>query len=77
MMVNSSTRHEDNAPGSWYIDDTCTVCEACIDEAPNNIKASDSEDHAIVFKQPETPEEEEQMKAAMDLCPTESIKNDG
>ncbi len=76
-MADPNTRHADNVPGKWYIDESCTFCAVCLEEAPNNIKESDDGDHAYVAKQPETPEEEEQMKAAMEGCPTESVGNDG
>jgi len=76
-MADPTTRHADNVPGKWYIDESCTFCAVCLEEAPNNIKESEDGDHAYVSKQPETPEEEEQMQAAMDGCPTESVGNDG
>ncbi|MGI6457214.1 MAG: ferredoxin [bacterium] len=76
-MADPATKHKDNAPGKYYIDETCTFCAVCIDEAPNNIRESEDGDHAVIFKQPENPEEEEQMRAALEGCPTESLGDDG
>ncbi len=76
-MADSSAKHADNTPGKYYIDESCTMCLACIDEAPDNLKESDDGDHCVVFKQPANAEEEEAMQAAMEACPTESIGDDG
>lgn len=76
-MADPTTKHPDNVPGKYYVDQSCSFCTVCIDEAPDNIRASDGEDHAIVFKQPSNPEEEEAMRAAMEGCPTESIGDNG
>lgn len=76
-MANPDSRHSDNVPGKWYIDDACVLCVVCMEEAPNNIKESDDGDHACVYKQPENEEEEAQMQRAMENCPTEAVGNDG
>lgn len=76
-MADKNDRWEDNVPGKYYIDKSCTFCMVCIDEAPKNIAESDDGDHCFIAKQPENADEEEQMRAAMDGCPTESLGDDG
>jgi len=76
-MANTQDRFEDNAKGSWYVDKQCILCSLCAELAPNNFKESSSGNHDYVYKQPETPNEKEQCKEAMDQCPVEAIGNDG
>lgn len=76
-MADPNEKWEDNAPGAWYVDKNCIVCGLCVDLAPNNFKESDNGDHDYVYKQPETPEEEEQCREAMEQCPVNAIGNDG
>ncbi len=76
-MADKTDKFEDNAPGKYYIDKTCTYCLVCNEEAPDNIKESDDGDHSYISKQPENDDEIEQMENAIDSCPTESIGDDG
>ena len=63
----------DNVAGKYYVDDQCIDCDACRTEAPNNFKRQDENGYSFVFKQPETPDEEEHCKAAKEACPVEAI----
>lgn len=76
-MADASARFADNAPGKYYVDDTCNACMMCVDVAPNHFKMTDDDEHALVIKQPMTPEEEELCEEAMESCPDEAIGNDG
>ena len=76
-MANLGERWEDNAPGQYYIDKACSLCNLCVDVAPNNIKESPEGDHCMVFKQPENDEERANMEEAVSQCPCEAIGNDG
>ncbi len=76
-MADKANRYDDNADGKYYIDEECTACGVCQDEAPDNIKMTDDESHAIVFKQPDGDEEIEAMQSAIDGCPSEAIGDDG
>lgn len=76
-MADPENRLPENVPGKWYVDDTCTPCHVCLDEAPNLLKYNDDETYVYFFKQPDTPELEEEAQAAMDICPTAAIGNDG
>ena len=76
-MADLDERYEDNVPGRWYVDKKCILCSVCSEAAPKNFKESGSGDHDHVFKQPESPDEEQQCEEAMASCPVEAIGNDG
>lgn len=76
-MATLEDRVPDNVPGKYYVDDTCSFCNVCLEEAPDNMKENEDGDHCIVFKQPENDEEVAAMEAAIEGCPTESIGSDG
>ena len=76
-MADKIERYEDNVTGKWYVDKKCILCSVCSEAAPKNFKVAPSGDHDFGFKQPETPEEEQQSEEAMLACPVEAIGNDG
>lgn len=76
-MADKNTKWPDNTGGKVYVDQTCIACDACVTSAPNNFSMNDDDGHAFVSKQPETPEEEDQVREAMEGCPVEAIGNDG
>lgn len=76
-MADKSKQWPDNVKGKTYVDETCIACDACVTSAPNNFAMNDDSGHAFVNKQPTTPEEEEQVREAMEGCPVEAIGNDG
>lgn len=76
-MGDKDSRYQDNVSGRWYVDQKCILCSVCSEAAPKNFKEASSGDHDIVYKQPETPEEEKQCEEAMAACPVEAIGNDG
>jgi ferredoxin len=76
-MANKETKLADNAPGKYYVDETCIDCDACRATAPDNFKRNDDAGYSYVFKQPESPEENQLCVDAMEGCPTESIGDDG
>lgn len=75
-MADSSRKLPENVPGKWYVDDSCTPCHVCLDEAPGMLKYNDDQTYVFVYKQPSTPEELEAAQRALDVCPTGSIGND-
>ena len=77
VMADKNNKWHDNVPGKFYVDKECILCSVCSDAAPNNFRMSDDEDHDMVFKQPESPEEEAQAYEAMENCPVEAIGDDG
>jgi ferredoxin len=76
-MADKANKLPENAEGAWYVDNTCTPCRVCLDEAPNLLKYNDDETYVYFFKQPENDEETGAAQRAMDVCPTLAIGNDG
>ncbi|MDR0534223.1 MAG: ferredoxin [Verrucomicrobiales bacterium] len=76
-MADASRKLPENVPGKWYVDDTCTPCHVCLDEAPMLLKYNDDQSYVFFFKQPSNPEEEDAAVRALDICPTGAIGNDG
>jgi ferredoxin len=74
-MADKERRGQGNAPGPWYVDDTCIGCEACVGEAPQVFAMRDG--LAVVAKQPAGDTETSAAESAMSACPVEAIGNDG
>ena len=75
-MADPDHKVKENVPGAFYVDENCIGTCFCCDEAPDNIKMSD-EGYAYFYKQPETPVEKQQCKAALTGCPVNAIGDDG
>lgn len=82
-MSNPNRKHNLNVPGKWYCTDPddedgegCIACNVCYSGAPDFF-AEDDYGNAYIKKQPETPEEIELCREQMDLCPVNSIGEDG
>jgi ferredoxin len=76
-MADKKNKYPDNAPGRFYVDDTCNDCAACRATAPENFSRNDDGGYAFVSKQPENDEELQLCVEAMDGCPCVSIGDDG
>jgi ferredoxin len=76
-MANKTEKWKQNSPGKFYVDQSCISCDACVCTAPGNFSMQDEEGHAFVQKQPDSPEEEQACREAMEGCPVEAIGNDG
>lgn len=76
-MANRDDKNPENAPGTYYVDDTCIDCDLCRSNAPEFFKREDSSGYTVVYRQPVTAEEIAQAEDALHECPTESIGNDG
>ncbi|UYL10070.1 ferredoxin [Bdellovibrio sp. SKB1291214] len=76
-MADKSSKWSENKPGKMFVDQSCIACDACVLTAPNNFAMHEEDGHAFVSKQPESPEEQELVKEAMEGCPVEAIGNDG
>lgn len=76
-MPDKSQKWPQSVPGKFYVDQTCIACDACVTTAPNNFAMNHDEGHAFLSKQPETPEESDLCREAMEGCPVEAIGNDG
>lgn len=67
-----------NVKGKYFVEqNVCLDHELCIKEAPHNFRMDTGEWCAYVFKQPASPAEEAQCKAAMEICPVEAIHDVG
>ncbi|HKU75570.1 MAG TPA: ferredoxin [Pyrinomonadaceae bacterium] len=76
-MKTKISKHPQNVPGKYYIDEAnCVGCLLCVSEAPNNFKEDDGY-KALVYKQPDTALERQQCLDALRDCPTWAIHDDG
>ena len=76
-MAFLNERLADNVRGRFYVDRECIDCDVCRDTSPENFRRNDENGYSYVYKQPDTPHEEELCKEALDACPVEAIGNDG
>ena len=76
-MADKSSKYADNAPGKFYVDETCIDCDACRATAPDNFSRNDNGGYSFVSKQPANDEELQLCVDAMEGCPVEAIGNDG
>ena len=76
-MADKTAKYPDNAPGRFYVDDTCIDCDACRQTAPDNFDRNEEGGYSYLSKQPENEAEVEACIDAMDGCPVESIGDDG
>jgi ferredoxin len=76
-MADKSDKVPSNVPGKYYVDHTCIDCDVCRSTAPSNFARSEENGLSYVFKQPQTPTEEEECNEALEHCPVEAIGKDG
>jgi ferredoxin len=76
-MAKKEARQPENVLGRYYVDTECIDCDVCRDTAPSNFARQDDDGYSYVYKQPETDEEEEQCREALESCPVEAIGCDG
>lgn len=76
-MANRDDRWEDNAPGAFYVDKSCTLCNLCTEIAPDNFAEAESGDHVRVTRQPGTDGERTACEEALAQCPCGAVGNDG
>ena len=76
-MADREDKLPDNAPGAFYVDGQCIDCDLCRQTAPLNFERNEAEGYSYVIRQPESAEEVEQCREALDECPVEAIGDDG
>jgi ferredoxin len=76
-MAEISRRVPQNAPGKFFVDNTCIYCDLCIETAPATFAEQVDSGVAYVLRQPQTHEETQRAMEAVECCPTESIGTDG
>jgi glyoxylase-like metal-dependent hydrolase (beta-lactamase superfamily II)/ferredoxin len=70
-MASPQRSYPANAPGDFFVDDTCIDCDLCRQIAPRVF--SEESDHSIVFRQPQSAGEKHRAAMALVACPTGSI----
>ena len=68
------------APGKYSVGiptELCIACMLCSEMASDNLCADPETGIPYVCRQPETTDEENLFREAMDLCPTGAISDDG
>ena len=68
---------KENIAGRYFVDDQCIDCDLCREVAKDNFTRQSEEGYSYVYKQPQSKEEEELCKEAMENCPVEAIGDDG
>lgn len=76
-MATVSEKLPINIAGKYFTDSNCIDCDACRSVAPDNFRRDESIALSYVYKQPETPMEEQLCREAMEGCPVEAIGADG
>jgi ferredoxin len=76
-MANRNEKNAGNVPGPFYVDSSCIDCDLCRETAPDFFSRNDETGLSVVFKQPVDSEEFHAARAALNVCPTESIGEDG
>jgi glyoxylase-like metal-dependent hydrolase (beta-lactamase superfamily II)/ferredoxin len=70
-MADPKRAYPENAPGDFFVDDTCIDCDLCRQIAPSVFE--DEGDYSVVWHQPESPAEAHRAAMALVTCPTASI----
>jgi ferredoxin len=76
-MAELITRLSINAPGKFYVDESCINCDLCRQRAPDTFACDDEASLSYVSRQPQTPAELAAAWEAVEECPTNSIGSDG
>jgi ferredoxin len=76
-MANKEDRYQDNIPGKYYVDSDCIACDTCVGLAKKHFMLTADHDHAVVKRQPVTPQEIEECELTLHACPVGAIGNDG
>ena len=76
-MANNNSKQPLNAPGAFYVDETCIDCDLCRENAPEFFARDEDEGASYVYAQPQSDEDIEKALDALGECPTESIGRDG
>jgi ferredoxin len=76
-MAKPTLRLPENAPGSFYVDESCIDCDRCRSDAPAFFHRNDSIGLTVVYRQPASPEEIALAEEALAGCPTDSIGREG
>jgi ferredoxin len=73
MEQKEAQRLPDNVPGKYYTTEECDGCAYCASVAPENFDYEKDSNTYFVARQPQTPEEEEFVREALEDCPVDAI----
>jgi glyoxylase-like metal-dependent hydrolase (beta-lactamase superfamily II)/ferredoxin len=73
-MAERARAYPDNAPGGFFVDQSCIDCETCYILAPEVFQ--DAGGHSRVHRQPRSLAERRRAQMALVACPTASIGGD-
>lgn len=76
-MSNPTERSPDNAPGPYYVDESCIDCDQCRVMAPELFGRNENTGLGYVKRQPVTEDEILLADEALAACGTNSIHKDG
>lgn len=76
-MADKENKWSENVEGSFYVDDQCIACDACILDAPKFFEMNSEDGHAYVKLQPSLKSDIEECNQALDGCPVGAIGKDG
>ena len=76
-MADKENRLPENVPGRFYVDDQCIDCDACRELAPAFFQRNDDRGYSFVHKQPETEDDADLCREALEGCPVEAIGENG
>jgi glyoxylase-like metal-dependent hydrolase (beta-lactamase superfamily II)/ferredoxin len=72
-MARLAARLVENAPGAFFVDESCIDCGACREIAPGTFGRSHRRGQSYVTEQPEAGDRELRALMALVACPTASI----
>jgi ferredoxin len=76
-MAVTARRRAENAPGKYFVDDTCIFCMLCGEIAPVNFGLDFEEGFSRIISQPANLIEETACAEALENCPVNAIGNFG
>lgn len=74
-MADRSKKVQKNVEGSYFVDEQCIGCNACVVEAPDFFEMDDDTCCAYVKVQPTNSDQEKICDSAIAVCPVEAIGN--
>lgn len=75
-MADAATRWPENAPGRFFVDETCIDCDLCRTSAPANFQRS-ARGFSFVARQPADEREARDCQKALEDCPVQAIGDAG
>ena len=73
----TATKFEENEPGKFYVTSACNGCGICFSFAVQDFFYSNDSSYYYISNQPADEREEADIRRAMEVCPTNCIKDDG